>query len=137
MNQIIILIFSIALSFSVLCQATAKNNEAFYMLDADMKGTTAEKAKFFIHVEKISDSCWQFDTYNISGPVISSEQYKDQKGTVLHGKSVYFNKKGVRDSIGNFYNDLPNGFFYYFNDTGRVLSKRSSGADCRQKPLTV
>ena len=55
---------------------------------------------------------------------MTSEQYKDEKGTILHGESVYFNEKGTRDSIGHFANDLPHGSFYYLNDTGKIFMQK-------------
>ena len=56
--------------------------------------------------------------------MISSENYKDDKASVLHGQAVYFNKKGLRDSIGHFANGIPEGSFYYFNDTGRTYLQK-------------
>lgn len=94
------------------------------MLDENLKGTSVEQAKYFIRVAKRSDTCWVFDTYNIYGPKISSEQYKDEKGSILHGESVYFNGNGTRDSIGHFFNGFPDGSFYYFNDTGRIYLQK-------------
>jgi periplasmic protein TonB len=94
------------------------------MLDKNYKGTTQDKAVIFIHSVKENDTCWQFDTYNITGPMISSEQYKDEKATVLHGQSVYFNARGTRDSIGNFKNGFPDGSFYYLNDTGKIFIQK-------------
>jgi TonB family protein len=123
MKKILLLFFSFCYLLSATSQKKSKP-EAFYLLDENYKGTTQEKAKFFIHSVKENDTCWQFDTYNISGPMISSEQYKDEKATMLHGKSVYFNDKGRRDSIENFSNGLPNGSFYYLNDTGKIYIQK-------------
>src|SRR4030088_2000085 len=94
MKKIALSLFSITLVLSVMCQNETKTGEAFYMLDANFKGTTQEKAVYFIHAEKIHDSCWQFDTYNILGPIISSEQFKDEKGSEANGQFCYYNKKG-------------------------------------------
>ncbi len=124
MKKIILLLLLLPPALSLMSQKKPKKEEAFYMLDENFKGSTQEKAKYFIHSEKKNDTCWEFDMYHINGPLITSEQYKDEKGTIPHGKSVYFNDKGTRDSIGQFANGLPNGYFYYLNDTGKVFIQK-------------
>ncbi len=109
---------------SVFGQHKTKKEELFYMLDSNFKGTTQDKATYFIRSLKENDSTWQFDTYPLWGPMLSSEKYKDDKGSVLNGRSVYFNAAGTRDSLANFENGLLNGPFYYFNDTGRVYLQK-------------
>jgi periplasmic protein TonB len=124
MKKTVLLLLWFPMVLSVSAQPAAKKEEAFYMLDANFKGTTQEKAVYFMHSVKESDSSWKFDTYNIAGPMISSEHYKDEKAGVLQGAAVYFNAKGTRDSAGNYYNGIPNGSFYYFNDTGRAYIQK-------------
>ncbi|MFT3933215.1 MAG: energy transducer TonB [Chitinophagaceae bacterium] len=115
---LLFLFFSIITTTSI-CQSSGNAGEAFYMLDAKMKGTDADKAVYFIHVFKVHDSCWQFDTYNILGPIISSEQYKDNKGSEAGGMFCYYNKKGKVDSSGMYQNGFQQGSWYFINDTGR------------------
>jgi len=124
MKKIVLLATCIALSTLSFAQKVKKEEDKFYMLDENFKGATQQKAKYFIRVAKRNDTCWQFDTYNIYGPMISSEQYKDGNGSVLHGQSVYFNSKGTRDSIAHFHNGFADGSFYYFNDTGRIYRQK-------------
>jgi periplasmic protein TonB len=120
----ILLLLHLPMVLSLSGQTRIKKEEAFYMLDANFKGIVKEKAVYFVHAVKETDSSWQLDTYNIAGPMISSEHYKDAKAVVLQGEAVYFNVNGTRDSIANFYNNLPNGSFYYFNDTGRIYMQK-------------
>ncbi|MES1222888.1 MAG: energy transducer TonB [Bacteroidota bacterium] len=105
-------------------QASPKAEDKFYMLDENFKGTTQQKATYFIHVEKENDTCWQFDTYHIMGPIISSEQYKDEKGQLANGHFSYYNKKGAIDSTGNYINGLQDGSWYFINDTGRYYLQK-------------
>ncbi len=105
-------------------QKSKRPKEAFYMLDANMKSTSQELAKYFIHAKKINDTCWQFDTYNMRGPIISSEQYKDEKAQNANGRSYYYNNAGTVDSVGEYKNGVVNGTWYYFNDTGKVILKK-------------
>ena len=128
MKKIFLLLFSLSFVVSVFSQNKTKAGEAFYMLDEDFKGTAQEKAVYFIHTVKIHDSCWQFDTYNIFGPIISSEQYKDEKGTEASGMFCYYNKKGKMDSSGNYLNGFQNGSWYFINDTGRYYLQKDYSA---------
>ena len=120
-----IVLLSTCIVFSILSFAQKiKKEDKFYMLDENFKGTTQQQAKYFIRVANLNDTCWQFDTYNITGPLISTEQYKDEQGKVMHGQSVYFNKKGTRDSILHFANNFADGSWYYLNDTGKVFLQK-------------
>jgi protein TonB len=124
MKKIILLAACLAFSILSFSQKVKIEEDKFYMLDANFKGTTQEHAKYFIRVAKQNDSCWRFDTYNITGPLISTEHYKDEQGKIMHGQSVYFNKKGTPDSILHFVNNLADGPWYYFNDTGKVFLQK-------------
>jgi len=128
MKKIIFLLLSIVLTHAAFCQKKTKPEEAFYMLDENMKATSQEKAVHFIHVFKIHDSCWQFDTYNIFGPIISSGQYKTDKGTGAAGMFCYYNKKGKMDSSGNYLNGFQDGSWYFINDTGHYYLQKDYAA---------
>ena len=128
MKKILLLSLILRSALPVFSQKTEKSSEAFYMLDENMKATSQEKAVHFIHVFKIHDSCWQFDTYNIFGPIISSEQYKDDKGTEASGMFCYYNKKGKMDSSGNYLNGFQDGSWYFINDTGRYYLQKDYAA---------
>lgn len=120
-----------ALSAALLCslllaaaQKRTKPEEAFFLLDEKMNSTNIEKAKYLVHSTKKNDTCWLFDTYNMYGPIISSAMFRDTNADTLHGETVYFNKKGTRDSIGHYFNGLRHGSFYYLNDTGRTYIQK-------------
>jgi len=124
MRKIILLLLSLTNVLLGISQKKTKSQEAFYMLDENFKGTTEQKAIYFMHSLKKNDTCWQFDTYNLYGPLISSEHYKDDKAKTLHGEAVYFNGKGTRDSIAHYNNGVPDSSWYYFNDTGKVYIQK-------------
>ena len=46
---------------------------------------------------KINDTCWQWDTYNMLGPMVSSEQYRDHDGKQLHGAFFQYQRNGFVD----------------------------------------
>ena len=111
----------ITFSFSLLTRVHSqdKPGEAFYVMDENFKGTTMEKAKYLLHSIKKNDTCWQFDTYNFVGPMISCEEYKDEKGSRGHGAFRYFNKKGDVDSSGMFIDGYQDGSWNFNDSRGR------------------
>jgi len=130
MKKIYLLLFLFSKVLPAFNQAGAKTGEAFYMLDENFKGTTQQKANYFSHAEKIGDSCWQYDIYNINGPIISSEQYKDEKGQLAEGAFYYYNKKGTIDSTGSYKNGFQQGTWYFINEKGiYILQKEYESGD--------
>jgi protein TonB len=108
-----LLLVSTVLSYG---QRNKKTEEAFFAFDENWKDANIDKATYFIRRTKISDTCWQCDTYNIYGPMIKSEQFIDEKGSLAHGRFTFFNEKGKIDSFCNYSKGLPNGYWYIYND---------------------
>ncbi|MFT3825537.1 MAG: TonB family protein [Chitinophagaceae bacterium] len=102
-----------------------KKEEFFYAYDENWKGTTLEHAVYIEHVQKFSDTCWQWDTYNLWGPMIKSEQYKDKEGSIPHGRFAFYNESGRIDSLTRFRNNLAEGSWFYFNDTAKVILQKN------------
>jgi TonB family protein len=105
-----LLLVSTALSYG------QRNEAFFYSFDENWKDASADKAKYFIRRMKVSDTCWQWDTYNMYGPMIKSEQFIDEKGSLAHGRVTIFNEKGKADSICSYSKGNPNGKWYIFTD---------------------
>jgi TonB family protein len=111
---------------ALLSQTQTKQQESFYLLDQNMNGTTTiEKAKYFIHALKEADSSWLFEKYNVDGPMISSEHYKDDKANTLNGHAYYYNKKGNIDSAGEWSNDLQTGTWGINNEKGQAAFEKT------------
>lgn len=110
------LILTALLLTSTILSYSQRNKEAFFAFDENWKDAGIDKATYFIRRTKVSDTCWQFDTYNMYGPMIKSEQYSDEKGTQAHGRFTIFNAKGKLDSICNYSKGLPHGYWYIYND---------------------
>ena len=108
-----LLLVSTVLSYG---QRNKKPQEAFFAFDENWNNADINKATYFMRRTKISDTCWQFDTYNMYGPMIKSEQFIDEKGTLAHGRFTIFNQKGKIDSFCNYSKGLPNGYWYIYND---------------------
>jgi len=102
-----------------------KQTELLYLYDANWKNTTDTKnAAYIEHIKQVNDTCWQWDTYNFSGPMIRSERTKDADGNIMHGTSYYLNAKGSMDSTRSFANNLAHGTWYYYNDTGKAILQK-------------
>ncbi len=89
----------------------AQEKESFYVFNADWKPTKIDSAVFILRVHWISDTCWQWDYYNFTGPLLKTERYSDRNGKVRHGTSHYYNQKGWLDSAGMYRNGKKNGDF--------------------------
>src|SRR6516162_3684705 len=76
----------------------SQDSESFYVFNADWKPTKMDSAHFFLRVHKINDSCWQWDYYNFSGPLIKSERFRDKDGEQLDGVSYHYDESGRLDS---------------------------------------
>jgi protein TonB len=105
------------LFFLLTLSITAKSQkESFYVFDANWKPTKIQTAHFALHIRQVNDSCWQWDYYNFIGPLIKTEQYRDQDGKELDGVSRYYNKKGLLDSAGTYRLGKKNGDFWKWSD---------------------
>ncbi len=91
--------------------ARSQNEGSLYVFDANWKPTKIETAHFLLHTHQINDSCWQWDFYNFTGPLIKSEQYRDKEGNEINGVSHHYNENGYVDSIGHFSRGKRNGEF--------------------------
>jgi len=107
MMKIISLFFGLILALTVRSQ----EKESFYVFDADWKPTKIDSARFLLHVHHVNDSCWQWDYYNFSGPLLKTEQYRDKDGTELNGASKHYNEKGWLDSTSTYRRGKKNGDF--------------------------
>ena len=73
MKQLMLLLLA---TMTIQATAQRKNVEEFYLWDADFKPVSKQEfAAFFTSVMKVNDTCWQWDTFNITGPMISSEHF--------------------------------------------------------------
>jgi protein TonB len=98
--------------------------ESFYALNEDWKGTTIDKARYILRELKFNDTCYQWDTYYVSGPLIKSAVSKDDKGQIGNGRFVFYNEKGRADSIGYYVNGLRHGSWKYLNNSNKVVYEK-------------
>jgi protein TonB len=104
--------------------AWSQQADAFYLMDRNWKGCKMDSAHFFIRVRQLSDSKWQWDYYNLFGPLLKSERYQDKDGNVQEGRSFYYNDKGFLDSTTEWRNNKRNGDSYrYLEDSLKMRFK--------------
>ncbi len=102
----------------------------FRFWNAKGKATTEEtKARFFTTTQKLNDTCWQIDNYNMMGPMVFSKQYKDKDGKVPHGRSAFMREDGTLDSIGSFVNGKQNGRWMYFDNNAVLRAAKEYSMD--------
>lgn len=119
MNSLKLIVTALLLLSTILSYGQRKKREAkeaFYAFDENWKNASMANSKYFVRRTKISDTCWQWDTYNMYGPMMKSEQSLDENGSTVHGRVVVFNTSGKADSICSYYMGSPNGKWYIYND---------------------
>jgi len=126
--------------FGISNQLSAQEDENQVLLfDKKWKATDVKKARYLLRVKQLNDSIWQWDTYNILGPLIKVEHFKDRNGEIADGKCLFYNKKGTIDSVHNYKNGLADGDWrYYSNDPGghTITKVYSAGRLIRTRDLT-
>jgi protein TonB len=118
--KIILPLFLLAISFSV----KAQDDEPVYVFDANWKPSNVKHAHYLLHRYQINDTCWQWDFYNFMGPLIKSEQYRDENGKELNGVSRYFNMNGINDSVTTFHKGKRNGDSWTLSDDSMKLKSK-------------
>ena len=120
-------VFNIALlSLAYLCGFGQQNNLTLQFWGSDGKRVGNEKkAKFVTTVQKINDTCWEHQIYQMKGPMIWSAQFKDKEGKVRHGRSSFMQTSGLLDSTGYFANSIPHGEWRYFDNNGNLITKKN------------
>ncbi len=102
--------------------AWSQQADAFYLMDRNWKGCKMDSAHFFIRVRQLPDTKWQWDYYNLFGPLLKSERYQDKDGNVQEGRSFYYDSKGLLDSTTEWRENKRNGDSYRY--TGDSLHMR-------------
>jgi len=104
----------------------AQKDESYFIFDGEWNPVkNAKKAKYFIHTEKLNDTCWQWDYYNFLGPRLKTESFKDADGKMPNGFFAYYNKEGYLDSCGYVANWKKDQYWTFFRgDSGKVYMRK-------------
>jgi protein TonB len=90
-------------------RAGAQEKESFYVFDAQWRPTKVDSAHYFLRIHQVNDTCWQWDYYNFNGPLLKTEQFRDDKGKIMHGINRYYKEDGRLDSTGMYRDGTMNG----------------------------
>lgn len=108
--------FPLILLLLTAMRAGAQEKESFYVFDADWRPTKVDSARYFLRIHQVNDSCWQWDYYHFSGPLVKTEQFRDEKGKKMNGINRYYKDNGSLDSSGMYRDGKMNGDFYKIKD---------------------
>lgn len=101
------------------------DKEQFFVFDKKWEPADIKKAVYFLRVKQANDSSWEWVYYNMFGPRIKVEHYKDSKAAVKDGKFTYYYPKGTVDSVGNYFNGEPDGKWYFLDKEGKTIRKKT------------
>lgn len=102
--------------FCLFASAQKKNDGYFLLFDKD-NNTVKEvaKADYFLNVRQLNDTTWRYDYYNIAGPRLRTETFKDEEGTIPHGRFAFYSMFGYLDSVGEAFNGKRHGDWAYYS----------------------
>ncbi len=95
--------------------------ETFFVFDRDWKETEIKKAVFLIQLKTFNDTTWEWNYYNMYGPMIKSERTKARDDDDPHGRAIYYDSQGYIDSMGTYEKGLKHGRWTICGDTGKYL----------------
>jgi TonB family protein len=102
--------------------AYSQEKESFFVFDENWKPTDVKTAKFILRVQNLNDTSWQWDYYNMFGPLLKTEHYKSKEAKMLHGSVAYYNSDGFLDSTGTYVNGKKEGDFWRITEDSMRLS---------------
>lgn len=118
-------VFCLFLFSTVFFYAQAQKGETLYAFKKDWSPTASlDSAAFVMSVLKESDTLYTCRNYQIYGPMISWESYKDAALEIANGDFVWYNLKGEKDSSATFLN----GNKINFDDNTKPVVKNANNA---------
>lgn len=103
---------------------TQKSEPDYFLFDKDGEPVGKfEHAIFFGIRQKLSDTAWEWKYYNIAGPLIAVETYRDGEMTIPHGFFAWYDSRGIIDSSGFTNRGRKDSSWYYWTDSLTVWKK--------------
>lgn len=124
-------------SFTMISYSQSGKEEFYYFTATNKPTSRIDSTATFTKIYSLGDGRWQWENYNLIGPMISSEQYDDHDGTKPNGQFTFYRPNGYIDSTGSVVNGLLEGEWNFCNDTGRVIfqKKYARGVLIQQRDL--
>lgn len=116
------ILYCFFISFFLLSTIHAQKNEIIHAYDSSWEPIKEiEKASYFMSTIKENDSLYTCRYYHILGPMIYLESYKDEALEIPNGFFAWYDTTGRIDSLGYVHNGKKNGKWTYgFNDSGKA-----------------
>ncbi len=116
--RLLLILLSLVSSLSMDAQKkNSRQREFFLMYDDKWQPASVEKASYMAYVKKWNDTMWVWKYYNVFGPLLNIETFRDEDATIPHGFFAYYDKEGRIDSSGYTIRGKKDGNWIYYDDT--------------------
>lgn len=116
------ILYCFCISFFIVISVCAQKNEILHAYNNKWEAIEdITKASFIMSTVKENDSLFTCRYYNILGPILYLESYKDEALEIPNGFFAWYDSTGRIDSLGFVHNGKKNGkWIYGFNDSGKI-----------------
>ncbi|HLA54131.1 MAG TPA: energy transducer TonB [Flavitalea sp.] len=109
----------------ISASAQKKSKETFYAFDKEWNQLLSlDNAAYFARMKRLNDTLWQWDVYNNKGPMIASQQMNNPETKTLSGWQMYYDSKGLLDSMGAISNGRMDGEWSYLDDSVNFVTTK-------------
>ncbi|MBY0480490.1 MAG: energy transducer TonB [Chitinophagaceae bacterium] len=117
------LFFCLCFTLGLFSLINAQETARLYTFNSDWTpAKSMEVATYFMTAEKENDTLYACRYYNMRGPMILWESYKDSALEKPNGLFAWYDKKGKLDSLGQVHNGKKDGEWTYgFSDSGEAI----------------
>ncbi len=119
------LLIILCIFFEFAHSQSAEDKDQFYVFDKKWQTVDIKKAVYFLRVRQTGDSDWEWMYYQIYGPRVKVENYKDAKAAIKNGKFTFYFPKGTIDSLGSYVNGAQDGEWNFLNEKGQRIRKKN------------
>lgn len=113
-------------SLAALAQKPKKNKDkeiptSHYVFDANWEPCHVSKARYMICQDRLDDTVFLIRYYNYTGPLIRVETYADYNKTIPNGFFAYYDQAGRVDSCGYSWMGKKDRTWMYFDDSSHTI----------------
>jgi len=109
----------------ISASAQKKSKETFYAWDKEWNQLPSlDNATYFAIMKRLDDTLWQWDVYNNKGPMIASQQMNNPETKTIAGWQMYYDSKGLLDSMGTIVNGRMDGDWSYLDDSVKFVTRK-------------
>ena len=109
------------LSICILYTCSAQS--ALEYLDKHGDPVKEKRASILREHVQVNDTLWEINQYQVYGPMISSIQYRDEKGQIPNGSYLTYDKTGHCDTMGTYVNGRREGEWSILSPNTALLQR--------------